>query len=610
MGAIEHVGDGETAWPVPRPCPAMAADDVAAVLGGLQVASFRWDARTDRMSWSDNAAAVLGLVQTPPTGRALQRLLARDGATARAAAVPSVGVPGPAGAATGYRVTYEIGAEPGVRPGRRVDEIGRWLCDAEGHAVGSEGILVPSTATQTPAPGGTTAVDAGTGLLLRDSLLHRLDEAIRAAAGDGRGSCAFLVIAIDGLATINASFGYDVGDRIITAVAQRIGRRMRQGDVLGHMSGHKFGALLHDCSESAVTIAAERFREAVGGELVVTEGAEIAARISIGAVVAPRHAADADTAAIRAEEALAEARDDVERGFAVYHPSPERDRARRRNIQAAEDIVHGLAENRFVLAYQPVVAANGREILSYEALARLVRPDGFVLSAGPLIATAERLGLIRRLDLRILELALADLAANPGLRLSVNASVETVTDPQWLARLVEAISATRSIAGRLTIEITETAAMRNVEEMTRIAAVLRDIGCRIAIDDFGSGHTSFKALRRMEVDWVKIDGSYVADITENEDSVVFVRTLATLAGHFGIRTVAEWVQDEKAAVLLADLGVEALQGRHVGEPRLRIPGNGAAAAIAERYRADVAGDGYPAFRDVLAGALAVGAPAI
>ncbi len=581
----------------------LAGADVADILADLTIATYRWDAATDALVWSANAATVLDVAadQLPTTGRTLLRLIGPDAAAARAGALPPIGVAAQSERPTHFRVGYDLAIG---RETRRIEEIGRWFAGPDGRAAASEGCLVVRGA-DAPTDGTGEATNPATGLLLRDCLLSRLNGEIRDLSADRHGASAFLVIAIDGLARINASFGFEVGDRIIATVAKRIARRMRQGDVIGHMSGHKFGAILRNCSESAVAHAAERFREAVTGELIVTSDAAVEANVSIGAVILPRHAADAEIAAMRAEEALVAARAAGEPGYVIYQPSPERDQERRRNLRAAEDIQRGLAENRFVLAYQPVVSAATREIVSYEALARLVRADGTVLSAGPLIETAERLGLIRRIDLRILRIALEDLAANPGLRLSVNASVETLTDATWLGALVDAISAERSIAERLTIEITETAAMGNPAEMIRLAEILRDLGCRIAIDDFGSGHTSFKALKAMEVDWVKIDGSFVRDIATNPDSAIFVKTLAELAAHFGIRTVAEWVQDEAAAAMLTDLGIDALQGRHCGEPRLRVTPSTEATVAVERLLPEVAADGYRSFGDRLSGTLAV-----
>ena len=189
---------------------------------------------------------------------------------------------------------------------------------------------------------------------------------------------------------------------------------------------------------------------------------------------------------------------------------------------------------------------------------------------GPYVEAAEKLGFIRRLDMRALTLVMADLQSSPSLRLSVNVSPETLADPAWLSMLVAGARRDGDALRRLTIEITETAALSRLDDLRHMVATVRDIGCRIAIDDFGSGHTSLRMLRDIKPDWLKIDGAFIRDIGHDADAVVFVKALTTLAGHFGIRTVAEFVQDEASAALLAELGISAFQGRLIGEPCLRV----------------------------------------
>lgn len=579
-----------------RLTPSACAD----VLEAIGAASFVWEPETDRLVWSAQAEAVLDIAsqRLPATGRALQRLLTEETAALRSASIPAFEdgerLPPP------YAIEWALRAkEPDGAPDWIV-ETGAWMPGVDGAAPRVKGILrrLGPRPMARPSP----ATGSRTGLPDREALFNDLRSLLARLGRERIGSAAFLVISIDGLGDINASFGYEVGDRIIETVAQRIARRMRGGDKLGHLSGHKFGAILCDCSETMLPFAVSRFRAAVMDEPIVSSEAQIQVRILVGGVIVPRHAGDPETAALRAEEAVEAARQENADGFALYQPSPERDQQRRRNLQFAEDIARGIEGNRFVLAYQPVVDARTRELLYYESLSRFVRSDGTIVSAGPIIATAERLGQVREVDRRSLALALADLTRNPELRLSVNAAVVTVLDSHWIGRLVEAVAQDRTIAGRLTIEITETLAMSSISQMRRASETLRDIGCLVAIDDFGSGHTSFKALRDLEVDVVKIDGSYVQDVVTNPDNAVFVRALVTLAEHFGIKTVAEWVQDEKAAQLLADLGVCGLQGRHTGLPLLRVSPETEAVIDATRMpRAAVERDGYPAFSDLLVG---------
>lgn len=574
----------------------LGARAALSILAGLRMAAYRWDVRTDTVVWSDGAEEALAFAggRLPATGRDLQRLFTPAAAARRMTRIPAVR---PAHAVGEHRLTLELREDVAGAAGVEAEEVGRWSFDGAGAPVALEGTLRRLDARPASASG------APAGLVARDGLLSHLDMLAAEHVAEQRGSTAFMLVAVNDLSRINANFGFDVGDRVIAAVANRILRRLRGGDVIGHLSGHKFGLVLHNCSESALAHAAERFRAAVESEAVPTLEAEVRASVSIGAVLLPRHARTGESAAQRAEEALAEARAE-RKGFRIYQPSAEKDLRRRRNLALAEEIVRGLGRDRFVLAYQPIVDARTRTVVSYEALTRLVRDDGTVVSAGPLIATAERLGLVRRLDQRALGLVLDDLVANDGLKLSVNASVESIADPFWLDQLVERVRRHRAIAGRLTVEITETALMRKLDDMLRAGEILRDIGCKVAIDDFGAGHTSFKTLRRMELDCVKIDGSYVRDMRVDPDAGIFVRTLTGLARHFGIRVVAEYVQDEETAAELVEAGVDLLQGKHTGEPRLRVMPQTAAVladAVPERES-----DGYPSYAGLIEGPVTVG----
>jgi diguanylate cyclase (GGDEF)-like protein len=589
-----------------------AEPDLADAAMALGLAVFRHDYVNDRIHWSAEAETVLGLnrFELPLSGRAFERMLAPQAAGLRLAASPPERLPadklGPH-----YRVRYELRPSPGRAFGIEVEEEGRWTADDGGRVTGCfaavraiERLIEPPAAPDKPAG---RRLD---GVLPREDLLAVLDGTARTLSREPARPATFMLIAVAEIGRINANYGYETGDRSIELVRQRIAKRMRQGDILGHLSGPKFGAILFDCDEVAGGTAARRFREAVREQPLEIEGTSIRCDVDIGAVLLPASAATGSSAAIRAEEALAEARLDADLRFAVFRPSPAREAERRRNVESAEMIRIGLDEGRFVLAYQPVVDAQSRTVLSYEALSRLVLADGRIVSGGPYVEAAERLGLVRRIDLRSLTLALADLQACPQLRLGVNVSAETVVDPVWLSTLLSADGGARELLSRLTVEITETAAMSSIDEIVSIVALLRQAGCRIAIDDFGSGHTSLKVLRDLKPDWVKIDGAYVRSIAVDPDAVVFVKVLADLAGHFGIGTVAEYVQDERSAAILTGLGITALQGRHVGEPKLRwgaeaLAALGGSGANAREMRE---ADGYCVTAGFLEGMIGVDPP--
>jgi EAL domain-containing protein (putative c-di-GMP-specific phosphodiesterase class I) len=233
-------------------------------------------------------------------------------------------------------------------------------------------------------------------------------------------------------------------------------------------------------------------------------------------------------------------------------------------VRATDEIVAALNERRIALAFEPVADARGRQIEFYECLMRVYRSDGTVAHANEVIPVAERVGLVRMLDHRVLELAVQELAEAPHLRASVNVSAASTVDPDWWAGLGALLRANIDVAQRLIIEITESAAIQDIDDTRGFVARVKDLGCRIAIDDFGAGYTSFRNLRKLGVDIVKVDGAFVQNIIKSEDDRAFVHTLIDLARRLGLKTVAEWVQDEEAAVTLAGWGCDYLQGALIG----------------------------------------------
>ena len=266
----------------------------------------------------------------------------------------------------------------------------------------------------------------------------------------------------------------------------------------------------------------------------------------------------------RAQETLDIAKGKRRGSFLAYRPSVEREALRRENVRATDEIVAALNERRIFLAYETVVSAADRKAAFYECLMRIRRADGTLINAREIVPVAERLGLVRLLDHRVLELVVDEMIAAPDLQASLNVSPASTTDPDWWAGLGSLLRANAGVAERLIVEITESAAIQDIDETRGFVARVKDLGCRIAIDDFGAGYTSFRNLRKLGVDIVKIDGAFVADIMRSEDDRAFVRTLIDLAKRLKLKTVAEWVQDEEAARMLQDWGCDYLQGALVG----------------------------------------------
>jgi diguanylate cyclase (GGDEF)-like protein len=407
--------------------------------------------------------------------------------------------------------------------------------------------------------------DELTGHLNRNSLREELSLAIEAAKSEHR-NCAFLVSSIDRLAMINDGFGFDTGEEVIVAVGERLSRSLRGSDIIGRTAGNKFGVILKNCSEREVSIVAGRLRAAVRGSSIDTRGGQVSATCSVGAVWLPSAASTSQEAMLRAEKALERARATGRDGFVVYEHSAQRESARLRQMAVADEVVMALREDRLRLAYQPIIHAKTRRISHYESLLRMRRRDGEIVTAGYFVPAAEQLGIVHLIDRFALETVVGRLKAHPKLTLAVNVSGTASGDPAWLQDFVEYIRASQDVASRLIVELTETAALHHFEENARFVTQLKELGVRVSIDDFGAGYTSFRNLQMLHVDTVKIDGSYVKNLSESPENQVFVRTLVGLAKNFDIKTVAEWVGSDADASLLQSFGVDYFQGYHFGEP--------------------------------------------
>jgi diguanylate cyclase (GGDEF)-like protein len=381
-------------------------------------------------------------------------------------------------------------------------------------------------------------------------------------------------VAIDDLARINEAYGFDAADEVIATVGKRIRAKMRGGDALGRFSGNKFGLVLNNCTPEDLAAAADRLLAEVRDEVVRTSASPVAVTASIGGVTAPRHARTVPEILARAQEALDAAKTVRPGSFLAYRPSVERDEMRRENARATDDIVAALNERRILLAFEPVVDATSRRPAFYECLMRLRRADGTVLAAEDVIPLAERLGLVRLIDHRVVELVVAELVAAPDLNVSLNVSPSSTSDPEWWESFAAQLRRHAGIAPRIALEITETAAFQTTNDAIGFVRRVKDLGCRIAIDDFGTGQTSYRNLRKLGVDIVKIDGSFVQNLARSADDRLFVRTIVELAKGLGLATVAEWVQDEETAALLTGWGCDYLQGRLVGAASLQRPEGG------------------------------------
>ncbi|NWG23476.1 MAG: bifunctional diguanylate cyclase/phosphodiesterase [Pseudorhodoplanes sp.] len=556
----------------------MAALDLADILRSAGAAAYEWCLETDGLAWTPNAPAILGIRDAAAivTNRGFEGLL--DAGTARSrtqAVLESKGIDH--GAGVPYQVEYCI------RISRRspklwIEDVGRWFAGPDGRPEHAHGIIrgVNERHAREQQLAFLSRFDALTGEVnrwhLTETLGKILQETLRA-----RSSCGFLLVAIDNLGRINASFGYEAADEIIRSVARRLRAQMRGDDFIGRFSGNKFGIILNDCTPEDIAVAADRFSAGIRGEVFQTSMGPIAITATLGGVTAPRHANSVREILSCAQEALGRAKAKRPGSFLAYSPSAERETLRQENVRSTDEIVGALNERRVLLAYELAVDTQTRQPAFHECLMRIRRADGSLIPAAAVVPAAERLGLVRMLDHRVLELVVDELTRTVGAHVSLNVSPASTADPDWWKRLDALLRAHPGVGERMIIEITEMAAIRDVDETRGFVARAKDLGCRIAIDDFGAGYTSLRNLRKLGVDMVKIDGSFVQNLTRSGDDRAFVRTLVELGRRLNLKTVAEWVQDEQSSDMLENWGCDYLQGALIGRATIELPSGQAVA---------------------------------
>ncbi len=551
-----------------------------ALLSAIGEAAYEWRLASDELRWTAGAERILGIdAASIATGRAYGDLTDPESLTSRATAVT-----GAARTDAGDGVPYAITSMLRVpsRGGARtmwVEDVGRWWAGADGRPAVARGVvrIVTDRLEAEQRRAWTSRTDPLTGALDR----ARIEEVLAASVAEAKkmlGSCGLVQVSVEGLGTINDAYGVRVADEVIAGVARRIRGRMRVGDQLGRYSTTSFFVVLANCSATDLEIAMRRFLEAVREEPLATTAGAIAPRVALGGAVAPRHARTPVDLVLKTREAMLKARDRRSAGMAVYAPDPVREERRRTDLELTQTLIEALNARRVSIAFQPVVRTADRACMWHEALAR-VETEAGLESISRYIMPAERLGIIPILDRRVLELAFARLDRDKAARIAVNVSAATVTDPEWRTLLAGLAALVPGAAERLVVEITETAALDDLDDAAAFVREMQAAGVRIAIDDFGAGHTSFRVLRRLGVDLVKIDGAYAARVVDSAEDRAFVRAIVGLARDVGFQTVAECVETEDVAEALAALGVDFLQGDHLGAPAPEMVGGEVAGVL-------------------------------
>ncbi|MGK0170100.1 MAG: Amt family ammonium transporter, partial [Gammaproteobacteria bacterium] len=377
---------------------------------------------------------------------------------------------------------------------------------------------------------------------------------------------------LDQFRVVNDAAGHKGGDELLRQVTHLLKDALSLDDTAARLAGDQFMVLRLMCSPEEAQAFAEGLRNRLNAFRFVTQGKRFFVGASCGVVPFETTAVDNVTTLIEAAEFACDAAKNSGRNKVCLLGLDSREvTTRHSETRWITQIQEALDEDRFELFQQPIVPTNPNRDRGhhYEILLRLRTEDGSIVPPDAFMPAAERFGMVRKLDEWVVKTTLAWLRANPRhsndlFLVSINLSGRSLGSEEYLATLVEALEGAPH--EKLCFEVTETGAIGNLAHAVEFIAKVRSLGCSFALDDFGSGLSSFGYLRQLPVDYLKIDGNLIKNIAVDEQEFAMVRSIAEVARTLGKQTVAEFVEDQAILDKLIELGIDFAQGYHLGRP--------------------------------------------
>lgn len=382
---------------------------------------------------------------------------------------------------------------------------------------------------------------------------------------------ALVLLDINRFKQINDLFGHSTGDKVLIDVAEKLKTVTRFTDHISRLAADEFVIILTGLPYKNLEVTLRKISPLLNGKLLADSGREVAYEVSLGAAYHPLHAEDPEQLIINADLALLHAKKS-ESQFHVFNYEDGHLDTIQTEHSVTQMIKSSLENNLFVLNFQPIQTIGSGNIKHYEVLIRMQKSDGSIVMPDTFISVAERTGFISQIDEWVIDNALAFLAqkrAQPEhaeLVFSINVSAPSLQSPKFYQCLRAHLIKHKLPASAIIVELTETAYIENFSQTLSNLVALNHHGVKIAMDDFGVGFSSFSYLKKMPLSYVKLDGSYIQNLTENEDDQIFVKSLSDMVRGFGMQTIAEFVDNEATLAMLQELNVSYAQGRHIGKP--------------------------------------------
>jgi diguanylate cyclase (GGDEF)-like protein/PAS domain S-box-containing protein len=450
------------------------------------------------------------------------------------------------------------------------------LRDAHGHATGAVLMLRDVTEVRALAREITYQAthDAMTGLLNRREFERLLQQALDGARR-GAAEHALCYLDLDLFKAVNDTCGHLAGDELLRQISQRLRKSVRKEDVLARVGGDEFAVLLRDCTLEKAGEIAEQVRHDLKDFHFVWEDKHLDVGASLGVVRVAADSGDLNDVFRAADVACRVAKEDGGNRLHLFRANDLTVTRRQREINWVQRINQAIGENLFVLYGQwvrPLARGAGRAS-HCEVLIRLRDEHGQIVLPAAFLPAAERYNLMPAIDRWVVRATLAALSrvspqAAPGLgRVNINLSGQSLCDPEFLAFVLRELETSGVVPGQICFEITETAAVTNLSSAVRLMARLKETGCYFALDDFGSGVSSFSYLKNMPVDYLKIDGAFVSNLPDDRIDLAMVSSVNQVAHIMGIETIAEFVESEAIRATLESLGVDYGQGYALARPQ-------------------------------------------
>lgn len=415
--------------------------------------------------------------------------------------------------------------------------------------------------------------DPLTGLYNRHRFQEHLEWMIRSAHRN-KSRFAVLYFDLDDFKYINDTFGHRAGDTVLVRTAGEVSALVRANDLFARLGGDEFAILTELRSNNKPEKLAERIAQTVSSTPFRFHGDSFRLTTSIGITVYPTHGDNAQDLVAHADTAMYQAKNAGKNTWAVYDAGRDMSRIMITRMTWVNRISHAIEQSLFELHYQGVYRTADGSLSHLEALVRMKDSDkpGKLIMPGQFIPVAEKSGHIIEIDRWVLRHSIATLAVNPSLAaIAVNVSGRSFDDPGLVQFIQSALEEFDVAPGRLIVELTETAAVSEMQDAQRFIEALQQSGCLVCLDDFGTGFSTFAYLKYLAVQALKIDGMFIRDLPNHRDNQAFVKAMVDVAHGLNKVTVAEFVEDGDTLAMLKTLGVDLAQGYHLDRPSANHP---------------------------------------